>query len=164
VVALAGLVALVAFFNGRDSGSVSGPSGPGTAFRDLGARHLPAGHGPVRYASDPPTSGPHAVAATARDGGELSDDQLLTLLERGNVVLLYGAAQPPAALRSLQDAVAGPFDPAVAAAGQAVALARRAGTTGVVALAWTRMLRTSSPADPALRAFAEAWLGRGAQR
>jgi hypothetical protein len=33
-----------------------------------------------------------------------------------------------------------------------------------VALAWRRELRATDPADPALRAFVEHWLGRGAQR
>ena len=40
--------------------------------------------------------------------------------------------------------------------------ARRPGTAGVIALAWTHMLRVATPTDPALRAFAQFWLGRGA--
>ena len=42
-------------------------------------------------------------------------------------------------------------------------LARRAGSDGVVALAWRRMLRAADPADPALERFASHWLGRGAE-
>ena len=41
-------------------------------------------------------------------------------------------------------------------------LADRPGTDGVVALAWRRMLRARGPTDPALEAFADYWLGRGA--
>jgi hypothetical protein len=98
-----------------------------------------------------------------RDGAELSDDQILHALEAGNVVLVYGTRVPPRALRALAVDVAGPFAPALVRAGQAVVLARRPGTRGVLALAWTRLLRTPSPDDPQLRAFAEAWLGRGAR-
>ncbi|MGH2856285.1 MAG: hypothetical protein ACRDMJ_02240, partial [Solirubrobacteraceae bacterium] len=57
--------------------------------------------------------------------------------------------------------VAPPFTPALAAAGGAIVLAYRPGVDGIVALAWTRMLRVSSAQDPALRAFAQFWLGRG---
>ena len=55
-----------------------------------------------------------------------------------------------------------PFTPALAATGGAVILAHRAGTNGVVALAWTHMLRVRRPNDPRLPPFIEYWLGRGA--
>ena len=73
----------------------------------------------------------------------------------------YPGARPPAALRELQDELDRPVrrrdrrrgpggDPGRAAA-------RR-----VEALAWGRRLRARTPEDPALRTFAEAWLGQGA--
>ena len=63
---------------------------------------------------------------------------------------------------TLQEEVAGRrFDPALAAAGQAVILAQRPGVGGVQALAWRRRLAASGPDDPKLREFAEAWLGQG---
>jgi hypothetical protein len=42
-----------------------------------------------------------------------------------------------------------------------VILARRDGSGPATALAWKRILRADDPADPALREFAEFWLGRG---
>jgi hypothetical protein len=98
-----------------------------------------------------------------RDGTRLSNDQLLTALAAGNVVLFYGKPQPPPALRSLAGNEAGPFDLPLAQAGQAVILAPRPGTRGVVAAAWRHLLRVPSPTDPALRQFVEAWLGVGRQ-
>jgi hypothetical protein len=59
--------------------------------------------------------------------------------------------------------VAGPFDAELAAAGQAVILARRPGAGPATALAWRRILRAGDPADPDLRTFTEHWLGRGLQ-
>ena len=49
------------------------------------------------------------------------------------------------------------------AAGQVVVLGRRPATRGVVAVAWRRQLRAERPDDPALREFADFWLGRGAR-
>ena len=62
----------------------------------------------------------------------------------------------------MQEEVSGPFDPELAAAGQAVILAERPGLEGVQALAWRRRLVASGPDDPKLQEFAEAWLGQGA--
>lgn len=132
---LAVLLAVVAFFSGRDDAAVNRAPGPGAASPGHGAAELPA----ARRAA------------------------LLGALRAGNVVLVYGARQPPAPLRRVADDVAGPYDPALAQAGQAVLLVRRDGARGVVALAWSRALRAASPADPRLRAFADAWLGRGAE-
>jgi hypothetical protein len=166
VVALAATVGLVMILAGRDKAGVDGAtgagSGPGTALPDGGDRHLAPGDPSPRYATNPPASGPHRVVPVTRDGAMLSNDELLSALERGDVVLLYGSAQPPAQLRAVQQAVAGPFSPALARDGQAVVLARRPGTRGVVALAWRRELRAASPADPRVREFADYWLGAGA--
>lgn len=146
---------------GRDDPGVSaGQSGPGTRFRDQGNLHLRQGELRPVYDSDPPTSGPHIPEAVLRDRAELSADQLLEALELGDVVLMYGTPQPPRGLAAIAESVGGRFTPALAASGQAVILARRPGTRGVIALAWTRMLRTLSA--PELRNFAQFWLSRGA--
>ena len=165
LVAVAAVVGLVAFLSGRDRSGVSAtPVGSGQAFPDQGARHLRPGQRPAApYDSSPPTSGAHVPSPVDRDAAALTDDQLLTALEAGNVVLVYGTAAPPPGLRALAKDVAGaPFDPAIARAGQAVILSRRPGVPGVVALAWGHLLRASSARDGALRTFADDWLGVGA--
>lgn len=133
---------------------------PGESFPDQG-------DGPARsafrYDSSPPTSGPHASILPRRDEAGLSDDELLTALARGDVVVAYGTTHPPAGLAALAARLAGPFSPALAADGQAVILAPRPGVSGLLALAWTRMARVSGATDPLLRQFVLAWLGRGAR-
>ncbi len=158
-----GLIALLSgFFAGRDAAGVSGQQAVGIQYRDLGHAHrFPGGLRPL-YDSNPPTSGAHLPEAVHRQIGPLNNDQLLQALEVGNVVLAYGSATPPRALVQLASSVGGPFQPAVAAAGQAVLLTSRPGTSGVVGLAWTRMVRVSSPTNPLLRQFVQQWLGRGA--
>lgn len=166
LIALAAVIGLVAFLNGRDSSGVSAtPSGSGQAFPDQGAKRLqPGQRPPAPYNSSPPTSGAHVDSPVTRADGPLSDDQLLTTLEAGNVVLAYGTPSAPPGLRALAaEAAGGPFDPSLARAGQAVILARRPGTTGIVAVAWRHLLRASSPSDPALKTFADDWLGVGAR-
>ena len=79
-----------------------------------------------------------------RDGAPLNDDQLLQALQLGNVVIVYGSRQPPPGLAKFARTVAPPFTPALAATGDAVILARRPGTAGLVALAWTHLLRVST--------------------
>jgi hypothetical protein len=154
VVVLAGLVALVVAFSARDDAQLSGGGGPGELQPDRGA-----GHDRAARAGGMPTSGPHRPEPVERDGRALTNDQLLHALELGNVVVLY--ERPSPALSQLQEEVAGPFDASLAAAGQAVVLAPRAGAGPATALAWRRVLRAGDPTDPALREFAEAWLGRG---
>jgi hypothetical protein len=163
IVAAAACVALISLLASRDSSQVGGSSGPGVLEPDRGARRLGADapQTPASAPDQPPTSGPHRDVAVSRDGAELSDDELLSALALGNVVIAYDGAKAPAALVALQKEVAGPFDPQLAAAGQAVILARRPGVGGVVGLAWRRRLNASGPDDPQLRAFAEAWLGQG---
>ena len=125
------------------------------------ATSTPAQHVPLEGLTDPPTSGAHHERLPTREG-RLSPDEILHALELGDVILFYDATRPPAALRALQRDVSGPFDAEVAAAGQQVILARRAGRGrgdrgGVAAAAARRRSRR-----PALREFAEAWIGRGA--
>ncbi len=159
-----GLIALLSgFFTSRDQAQVSGPPAQiGEQFRDLGHARLRPGQPRPRYNSDPPTSGAHIPAVILRDQTELSTDQVLEALQAGDVVIMYGGQTPPPELVRLQRAVAGPFKPALAAAGQAVVLGRRPGTSGLIGLAWAHMVHVSGPEDRLLRAFAEYWLGRGA--
>lgn len=165
VIGLAAVAGLLVFLSSRDRSQVSArPRGPGQAFPDQGMAVLRPGQRPPRpYASDPPTSGPHARVPVTRDAARLSDAQVLTALAAGNVILFYGTASPPAPLRALANDEAGSFDAPLARTGQAVVLAARPGTPGVVAAAWRHLLRTPSPTDPALRQFVEAWLGVGAR-
>ncbi len=151
---------------GHDSPGISGnpQSGPGVAFPDQGNAQLKPGQSHPSYDSEPPTSGPHVPVATDRDGAQLTDDQLLQALAVGDVVLMYGTRKPPPGLAAVAGAVAPAFSPALAATGQAAVLAHRAQTTGVIGLAWAHMVHVRSPTDPALRAFAQYWLGRGAPR
>lgn len=159
-----GLIALLSgYFAGKDQAGVSGPaSAPGQAFRDLGNALLLPGQTPGPYDSSPPTSGPHLPSPVGQDRVPITDDQLLTALSAGDVVIVYGSASPPPALVRLVSENAPGFSPALAQTGQAVILTPRPGTTGVIALAWGHMLRTLQPGDAALRDFISYWLGRGA--
>jgi hypothetical protein len=99
-----------------------------------------------------------------RDETKLNNDQLLGALAAGDVVILYGGAQPPPGLTTLAQALGPSFTPALVQSGQAVILGRRPGTAGLVGLAWAHMIRSASVLDPRLREFAAYWLGRGAPR
>jgi hypothetical protein len=160
--AIAGLAAaaclvLITILANRDSSGVTKASGPGTLEPDRGSAHVNGPRTPASPPDDPPTSGPHRPEAVTRDGVPLSDDQLLEALHLGNVVFAYDGS--PAELKKIQDEISGPFDPELAAAGQAVILDRRPGVKGVIALAWRRELRSGDPER--LREFADAWLGQG---
>jgi hypothetical protein len=151
LLAVAGLIALVLLLGARDDPEVAGaPEGPGELQPDRGSGHDRA----AAVEDEWPTSGPHRPELVTRDRRRLSDDQILHALELGNVVIL---AEDPGDFVKLQREVAGPFDAEVAAAGQAVILARHEGP--VVGLAWRRVLEGGD-----LREFAEAWLGRGLGR
>lgn len=158
LVLFAGLYALSTVVSSRDDAEVQRSAGPGAEEPDRGAEHRPAGD---RREPDPPTSGPHAPDLITRDARALSDDQILHALELGDVVLVYPGREPPAELAAVQEGVGGPFDAELAAAGQAVVLARVPGASGVQALAWRRRLRAARAGDPGVRTFAEYWLGRG---
>jgi hypothetical protein len=162
-VAFGAIALLSGFFAARDQAGVSGAgSVPGLTFADLGHAHLSPGDPRPRYDSNPPTSGAHVPEPVGANGQQLSDDQLLEALELGDVVVMYGTTVPPPGLRSLASSLAAPFTPALAAAGQAVILARRPGTPGLIGLAWAHMVRVARPGDPLLRSFIAYWLGRGA--
>ena len=150
---------------GHDSPGLRGPTNQiGLRFRDQGDRHLKPGAKLPRYDSNPATSGAHVPTAIRSDESMISNNQLLQALELGNVVVMYGTRRPPRDLRRLAASIAAPFTPALAAAGQAVILARRPGTRGLLALAWTRLLHVRSAADHQLRSFILLWLGHGAPR
>ncbi len=168
LVAFALAVGIIAFLSGgllagRDNPGITGQIGPlGAQFRDLGHAHLAPGASHPAYDSQPPTSGAHVPLAITRDEATISDDQLLEALELGDVVLFYGGDRPPAGLPTLAGSIAAPFTPALAAAGQAVILARRPGTNGILGAAWTRLVHVRTAADPALRSFMLLTLGQGA--
>lgn len=164
--AAAALAALVFGLAARDDAGVSAPGRePGALQPDRGARHLAAGeHVPLEGLTDPPTSGPHHPRLPARDRVRLDPNEILHALELGDVILFYDGPRPPAPLAALQEELTGPFDAELAAAGQAVILAPRAGSGAVTAAAWRRLLRADRADDPAVREFAEYWLGRGAPR
>jgi hypothetical protein len=136
-----GAYALLQAVTARDAADLAGPAAqrPG---EPAGSR-CPAVDRPLR-----------------RDRVELGREELESALARGNVVL---ESPEPAELTGLQEAVSGPFDSELAAAGQMVVLGRGEGPH-VTALAFGRRLRVASPADPRLRDFAEAWLGNRAGR
>jgi hypothetical protein len=162
VLSIGAIALLSGYFAGNDQAGITGPeSGPGQAFRDLGDQLLPPGRLQPPYDSTPPTSGPHVSDPVERDGTVLNDNQLLTALSLGNVVIAYGTRRPPPGLRSLADSIAGRFTPSLASDGLAVILARDPGVEGLIGLAWTHMLTTGSVSDPALAEFARFWLGKG---
>jgi hypothetical protein len=152
VVAFAALAGLVLVLAGRDDAEIARE--PPGLDADLGASHT--GSAP---AEGTPTSGPHQPDLVTRDGRAITNDQLLHAIELGNVVILADTITPP--LRRLQREVAGPFDAEIAAAGQAVVLARREGAGPATAVAWRRSLEASSATDPELRRFVEERLGTG---
>ena len=79
----------------------------------------------------------------------------------GNVVLLHSDERLTLDLRRLAERTAGPPDPTLTAAGQAVLVQQRPNLEApVTAVTATRMLEASGPDDPALEQFVEYWLGR----
>ncbi|HWC84995.1 MAG TPA: DUF3105 domain-containing protein [Solirubrobacteraceae bacterium] len=160
---------LSGYFTSHDPAGVTGSlGGPGLVYRDLGDKALTPGHPHAAYDSNPPTSGAHVPTPVRSDGGILTNDQILSALAAGNVVVIYGGTEPPPGLAELARSTGGPFSPALAAAGEAVILARLPRVPGIIALAWTRMLPIPGMAgvtaanDGPLKQFIESWLGRGA--
>lgn len=169
VIALALAVGIIVLLSGgllagRDNPGIYGNASTlGVTFKNQGDALLTPGAKRPAYDSEPPTSGPHHPASIRREGDPLTDDQLLQALSRGDVVLMYGSRRPPRSLSTLVRSVAAPFSPPLAAAGQAVILAPRPGSEGVIALAWTHLLHVRSASDPELRSFTAFWLGQGAR-
>jgi hypothetical protein len=162
-VAFVAIALLSGFFTSQDQPGFAGAdTRPGTAFRDLGHAHLQPGQPHPVYNSHPPTSGAHVPDIPTENNAELTNDQLLEVLELGDVVIMYGSPGLPPGLKQLAKQVAPPFNAALVATGNQLIFARRPGTTGLVGLAWAHMIRTPSAADPMLEVFAQYWLGRGA--
>lgn len=159
-----GLIALLSgFFTHNDQASLSSPAVVrGQALRDQGDATLKRGQPRPRYDSRPPTSGAHFAARVTSDDVPLNEDQLLTALASGDVVIMYGEPRAPGGLRTLAGALAPAFSPALARSGQAVILSKRRGLIGLIGLAWAHMLVVRDSSDPRLRDFAAYWLGRGA--
>jgi hypothetical protein len=169
VIAFVAIGVLTGYFTSHDPAGVSGSlGGPGLVYRNLGDKQLTPGQPRPVYDSNPPTSGPHVPTPVRFDQAVLTDNQILTALAAGDVVLIYGGTHPPPGLAELARATAGPFTPALAAEGGAVILARLPRVGGIIALAWTRMLpitglvRVTAGDDALLKQFIQSWLGRGA--
>ena len=139
VVSLAAVVAAVLVLQSRDDAEVGSAGGPG---EKVEARC------------------PDERAGITRDARPLSENQIRQATSLGNVVLRYPGARPPAARRERPDPRPGPVDAPLPPAGPAGIHPR--GGQGIEALAWGRRQRARTPDDPALRTFAEAWLGEGA--
>ena len=105
-----------------------------------------------------------AQLETAEDGpGVVAADATGERLRRGNVVLTYRSEADGRRLRALAEEVAGPADPSLVDAGQAVVVERAGDQTDpVLASAYRRRLTARSANDPQLRAFVEFWLGNAA--
>jgi Protein of unknown function (DUF3105) len=159
------LIALAAgYFSSNDPATVGDSGGNSLSalhYTDQGDALLSPGSKHPHYDSNPPTSGPHVPTALPKPWKPISDDALLTALSRGDIVLLYPKGAPPAGLRALVNRLASPYSRALAAAGQAIIAAPRGGVSGLVAVAWTRMLRLSGLDATALREFTGQWLGDG---
>jgi hypothetical protein len=111
-------------------------------------------------ARDDATAGRGGAAAAGPGRADPAADA--PRLRLGNVELRYAEPADRAVLLTLARRIAGPSDPALAAAGQAVVVLRDRAAAPVLARAWRRSLRVPSAADPRLQEFVEAWLGRGA--
>jgi hypothetical protein len=107
-----------------------------------------------------------AGIGSAQSGpGVAAPDETEPRLREGNVLLTYRSPGERAALEALAEEIGGPPDPALQEAGQVVLVERRADQgPAVVARAWRRRLEGDGAGDPALRDFAETWLGQGAMR
>lgn len=153
VIVVAGVGGLIMLLQSRDDAGIeTAAQGPGELEPDRGFAHDADGEAGA-------TTGPHRDELITRDARALTPDQILHALELGDVVITYPGGSPPRELLDLQQEVSGRFDAETAAAGQAVVLAEG---DELEALAWRRRLRVKDPADPALREFAEHWLGLGA--
>jgi hypothetical protein len=158
---VAALVGVIALLTTRDRSTLRSPSGPGIQLPDLGNSRAAPGAAPSSSGAAPPVSGPHAPVPVRRDGVRLSADQVLRALELGDVVLVYRSPSAARVLRRLANAMAAPFSPSLAAAGDAIVLDHDPHYGGVTALAWRHVLHARSPADPALGDFVSYWLGLG---
>ena len=132
--AIASVVALVAFFNGRDDSTTSNADAPGTP------ASTPAGIAPWLRAGDVVIEYPTTGAPRYRPLVDL-----------------------PALRQMAGDLTGWPPTRALRSAGQSIELRGVPGRDAIIAYAYRRTTRATQAADPALRQFVEYWLGRGAQ-
>lgn len=102
------------------------------------------------------TAGAPGMEVPAQDG------QGSEILRAGNVILVAGRGQAGGARGLARALTGGDATGALRRAGQAVLVREGPGRGGVVAVAWRHQLRAENAQDPALTAFVEYWLGRGA--
>ena len=116
-------------------------------------RHVLPGAPEPRYATDPPTSGPHQSAVSAEGvlDHPLPRPAQVALLERGDVLIQYRDVSRRDVRRL-----------ATLAGGGVHVAPNPALPTTVVATAWTVKQRCSTVDLDALRAFAKAHRGHGA--
>lgn len=100
-------------------------------------------------------SGP-GMLVPAQDGRQSG------VLRAGNVILVVGRGRVEETRALARRLAGGEATAALRAAGQAVVVQEGPGRGGIVAVAWRRQLRAERAEDPALEAFVEYWLGRGA--
>ena len=102
------------------------------------------------------------VPRTTQSGpGEARPANAEPQVRPGNVVLLHSDERLTKQLRDLAGRIAGPSDPSLVAAGQAVIEQQFPNlSVPVTAVTATRMLEASSPGDAELERFIEYWLGR----
>lgn len=112
--------------------------------------------------TDDATQDKAAVRASAPGEPASPPRALAGVLKAGNVVIEHGLPAEGPALRALARDVGGPSTAALRRAGQAVEVRSSPSAGGVIAYAYQRRLRARDASDPALREFAEYWLGRGA--
>lgn len=145
----AGVSIVLAVTSARDSSQLAAPDvvqGPGLLEDEDGG-------------GTPRTAGKPGKGSLEREI-DVPEPILLHALAIGDVAFAYDARKPPPALVRLRNDIR-PFDPELAAAGQAVFLVRVPGVQGIQALAWRRRYQAAGPRDPQLRAFVDAWLGKG---
>jgi len=83
-------------------------------------------------------------------------------LRAGNVILMAGRGRVEEARALARDLAGGEATEALRAAGQAVIVRPGRSGGGIVAVAWRHEERADRADAPALAAFVEHWLGRGA--
>jgi hypothetical protein len=83
-------------------------------------------------------------------------------LRAGNVILVAGRERVEEARVLARELAGGEATPALRTAGQAVIVRPGRNGGGIVAVAWRHRQRADRAGDPALTAFVEHWLARGA--
>lgn len=171
VLGIFAVVALIAFFLSRDTATFESDAvkGPGQQFPDQGHEVVaPAKAAGFHFASKPPTSGPYARRVVQSYAGSLTNNEALTALAPGNVVIWVSDPTEVAVASELarsydQPTLKGSGFRALAASGQAVLVSPGASLRApVVVSAWRHLLPADDAGSPQVRDFIDFWLGRGA--